>query len=103
MKNMKNMKSTILGSLVGFIAGGIVMAVVLMGYGNPQFEKAKVLEEEITLEQGQLEITLPKGTTIQFSHAVDGQPYYSLHFVGWPHRKESINEAQKWEYFFIKQ
>ena len=99
---MNNIKLITISSTLSFILGGAITALFLLGTGNPQLKEARVLNNEITIEQGKTTVILPKGTTVQLSHYVDGQPYYKLHVVGWPDITAPIEITQKWEYFFIQ-
>ena len=87
---------------ISFVLGALVAAMALDVFGDPSYKAAHILSSPVVSEQGDKKVSLPEGTTVQLTHYVDGQPYYELHFFGWPDHTAPMEEIEQWKYFAIQ-
>ncbi len=97
--------STIL-LIVGFFVGvevttrllGIELDILSVPYSNSPV----ITDKDVTIEQGDIKITIPAGAIITYSHLTMDVPYYSINISGWPYEEYPFSETNEDDYFFIK-
>jgi len=104
---MKIIVITFISLIIGAISGCILViklfAIDIDLLALPYSNTPVVLMENITIEQDQIAIKLPKGSEITYKYSLKGMPVYSVDVIGNLDLKIVTKPIDRKGYFYVLQ
>jgi len=92
----------ITGAVGGFLSAINLFAVDIDLLAIPYSNTPVVLMEDITIEQGEISVVLPKGSKMTYRFAPKGMPVYAVDIIGDYGVRPDTQPINQGSYFYVQ-